>query len=92
MLVLALLAAAVGELIGVGAGVAVSLLSSIDREGGMDSSYVKRSRGWWDVEGLIHVVEAVGYDRFVVEPGAIACLPFGTADHAEFGAAATAFG
>ena len=33
--------------------------------------------------------EAVGFDGFVVEPRAIARLPFEAADHAELGAAAT---
>ena len=38
---------------------------------------------FWDV----HVIEAVVLDRFVVEPGAAARLPFQAADHAEFGGA-----
>lgn len=33
--------------------------------------------------------EAVGFDGFVVEPGAVACFPLEAANHAEFGAAAT---
>ena len=33
--------------------------------------------------------EAVGFDGFVVEPGAVARFPLEAADHAEFGAAAT---
>lgn len=37
----------------------------------------------------VHVGEAVGFDGFVVEPGAIARFPLEAADHAEFGAAAT---
>ena len=39
--------------------------------------------------GHVHVGEAVGFDGFVVEPRAIARLPFEAADHAELGAAAT---
>lgn len=43
-----------------------------------------------DSAGLrdVHVGEAVGFDGFVVEPGAIARFPLEAADHAEFGAAA----
>ena len=37
----------------------------------------------------VHVGEAVGFDGFVIEPGAIARFPLEAADHAEFGAAAT---
>ena len=37
----------------------------------------------------VHVEEAVGFDGFVVEPRAIARFPLESADHAEFGAAAT---
>lgn len=37
----------------------------------------------------MHVDEAVGFDSFVIEPGAIARFPLEAADHAEFGAAAT---
>lgn len=37
----------------------------------------------------IHVNEAIGFDGFVVEPGAITRFPLEAADHAEFGAAAT---
>lgn len=33
--------------------------------------------------------KAVGFDGFVIEPGAIARFPLEAADHAEFGAAAT---
>ena len=39
--------------------------------------------------GDVHVGEAVGFDGFVVEPGAVARFPLEAADHAEFGAAAT---
>lgn len=39
--------------------------------------------------GDVYVGEAVGFDGFVVEPGAIARFPLEAADHAEFGAAAT---
>ena len=44
-----------------------------------------------DSTGLrdVHVGEAVRFDGFVVEPGAIARFPLEAADHAEFGAAAT---
>jgi len=39
----------------------------------------------WDA----HVVEAVFFDGFVVEPGAVAGFPFQAADHAELGCTAT---
>ena len=42
-----------------------------------------------DLGDVDHVSEAVGFDGFVVEPGAIARLPLEAADHAEFSAAAT---
>ena len=37
--------------------------------------------------GNVHVVQAVVFDGSVVEPGAVARLPLGAADHAEFGGA-----
>ena len=37
---------------------------------------------------IVHVSAAVGFDGFVVEPGAVARFPLEAADHAELGAAA----
>ena len=55
------------------------------REVGMAAAVERVGHVVWDA----HVVEAVFFDGFVVEPGAVAGFPFQAADHAELGCTAT---